>query len=52
VPAAQVFDAPYSALWDASGETSGSGHIIEARAYPLHASTTLWKSSAVGVTVE
>jgi len=52
VPAAQAFDAPYTALWDASGEPSGSGHIIEARAYPLHAATTLWKTARVDVTVE
>jgi hypothetical protein len=52
VPAAQVFDAPYAALWDASDAPSGSGHIVEARAYALHAGTELWKSARADVTVE
>ncbi|MBN2494947.1 MAG: Ig-like domain-containing protein [Deltaproteobacteria bacterium] len=52
VPAAQVLDSPYTAVWDASDEPAGSGHLLEARAYPLHAGTTLWQSDEVSVSVE
>lgn len=41
IPFYQDFESPYTYTWDSSGQPDGSFHTIEARAYPLYASTKL-----------
>ncbi len=48
IPVGQDFDSPYEYTWVATGD---GNHVIEARAYNLYASTTLWESDSVTVSV-
>jgi hypothetical protein len=51
VPVSRDFSSPFSFVWNTVGLAQGSSHVIEAAAYPLYATTDLWKSSSIMVTV-
>jgi hypothetical protein len=51
VPVSRDFSSPFSFTWNTAGLTQGSTHVIDAVAYPLHASTELSKSSRIAVSI-
>jgi hypothetical protein len=51
LPVDIVNDSPYTYSWDTSGLAFGSSHKVEARAYPLYASKTIYDADTADVTV-